>query len=255
MATNNYLAVRNINGEFYLNGNWRIQFPRAYRFAGTTFHYYSKRRPFRIVTPESLRSDGPTTEPLVIVLLYREPHKGLIFQYTVPADIQTPVQHLIYTWVAGDFSQCTKSCGTGLQIRSVRCVRITDQLPVSDSLCDPTSQPTTNKTCNAEPCAEWFTSEWSQCLCRYGVQHRLVYCRSVKEGQTTSVLSDSECLALNHTKPSALNKCIPDADCPSWTTGNWSEVSVLVSFGLSYKSWFIGRSVTLAVASEAKLAM
>ena len=122
LATNNYLAVRNINGEFYLNGNWRIQFPRAYRFGGTTFHYYSKRRPFRIVTPESLRADGPTTEPLVIVLLYREPNKGLIFEYTVPADQVTPAQHLIYTWIQSDWSPCSKSCGTGIQLSNVQCV-------------------------------------------------------------------------------------------------------------------------------------
>lgn len=224
LATNNYLAVRNINGEFYLNGNWRIQFPRAYRLGGTIFHYYSKRRPFRIVTPESLRSDGPTNEPLVIVLLYRESNKGLIFEYTVPADIQTPEQHLIYTWISGEFSQCSASCGTGIQIRPIGCVRISDQLPVSEALCDPISRPIDSKRCAEEPCAEWYLSNWTDCLCHYNIQHRLVYCQSAKEGKTTNILGDEECLLLNQTKPSSLQKCIPESECPDWTTGEWSEV-------------------------------
>lgn len=60
--------MRNQTGHFYLNGNWRIDFPRARHFAGTTFHYERKATGIEIFAPEILRALGPTTEPLHIVV-------------------------------------------------------------------------------------------------------------------------------------------------------------------------------------------
>ncbi|CAG2158354.1 unnamed protein product [Oppiella nova] len=222
-ATNNYLAVRNINGQYYLNGNWRIQFPKTYVFAGTTFHYYSKRKPFGIQAPESLRAVGPLTEPLVIVLLYRERNKGLFFEFTVPADAQTPVQHSIYSWIYSDYSQCSRTCGTGIQTRNVHCVRVMDHLPVSDSLCDSLTRPDNNRTCNADPCAAWKVAEWTDCLCHFEVQYRHVYCHSSTQSSNGGILEDTECLQLNQPKPSSLQKCVRETECPVWTTGVWER--------------------------------
>jgi hypothetical protein len=33
-ASNNYLALRNMTGHYYLNGNWRIDFPQQIEMAG-----------------------------------------------------------------------------------------------------------------------------------------------------------------------------------------------------------------------------
>jgi ADAM-TS Spacer 1 len=33
-ASNNYLALRNMSGHYYLNGNWRIDFPQQIEMAG-----------------------------------------------------------------------------------------------------------------------------------------------------------------------------------------------------------------------------
>ena len=33
-ASNNYLALRNTTGEYYLNGNWRIDYPQKMDIAG-----------------------------------------------------------------------------------------------------------------------------------------------------------------------------------------------------------------------------
>ena len=38
-ASNNYLALRSIDGTYYINGNWRIDFPNDYEAAGTIAHY------------------------------------------------------------------------------------------------------------------------------------------------------------------------------------------------------------------------
>ena len=41
-ASNNYLALRNTEGDYYINGNWRIDFPNDYEVAGTVAHYERK---------------------------------------------------------------------------------------------------------------------------------------------------------------------------------------------------------------------
>lgn len=55
-----YLAVRNLNKKYYLTGDWTIDWPGKFSFAGTTFDY---QRSFN--HPESLYAAGPTNETLV----------------------------------------------------------------------------------------------------------------------------------------------------------------------------------------------
>jgi hypothetical protein len=223
-ATNNYLAVRNLNGEFYLNGNWRIQFPSEMKFGGTTFHY--ERKPNGVLSPESLRAVGPITEPLFIVLLYQERNQGLLYEYSVPAGVQSHATQTTYSWIFGDYSECSRTCGTGIQTRPVHCSRNADQEPIPDNLCDPTTRPPNNRTCSSEPCpAGWNVGQWSQCSCHHKIQHRLVYCRTGSDGNDV-ILTDEECIPFNQTKPSALRKCDPDSECSVWTTGDWNEVGL-----------------------------
>lgn len=58
----NYLAVQGLNGDFYLNGRWFIQWSGEYRAAGTTLYYQ------RDGEKESLHIPGPTKEPLRILV-------------------------------------------------------------------------------------------------------------------------------------------------------------------------------------------
>lgn len=49
--------------------------------------------------------------------------------------------------------QCTQTCGTGTQVREVRCYL--NRTPVSDELCNPRTKYALNdllRTCNMEPC-------------------------------------------------------------------------------------------------------
>ncbi|RMC09009.1 hypothetical protein DUI87_14008 [Hirundo rustica rustica] len=55
-----YLAVRSLDGRYYLTGDWTIDWPGKFPFAGTVFDY---RRSFD--HPESLYAAGPTNETLV----------------------------------------------------------------------------------------------------------------------------------------------------------------------------------------------
>ena len=74
-ASNNYLAMRNLTGSYFINGNWRIDFAGDYEAAGTTFHYERtvkgkgvKKRLMSMFAPEQIRALGPTTEPIYIVV-------------------------------------------------------------------------------------------------------------------------------------------------------------------------------------------
>ncbi|KFM68578.1 Papilin, partial [Stegodyphus mimosarum] len=57
--SNNYLAIRNAAGDFYLNGKWRIEFSREIQLAGTIFIY--ERKPQSYLAQETLKARGPTT--------------------------------------------------------------------------------------------------------------------------------------------------------------------------------------------------
>ena len=61
---NNYLAVQNERGEYYLNGHWFIQWAGDYEMAGTIVHY--KRDGNR----EIVEARGPLSEPLHIMVFY-----------------------------------------------------------------------------------------------------------------------------------------------------------------------------------------
>lgn len=63
---NNYLwtAVKNLRGEYYLNGHWVIEFSRGTPIAGTMLYYQRGAEGENI--PETITGRGPTTEPLVV---------------------------------------------------------------------------------------------------------------------------------------------------------------------------------------------
>jgi hypothetical protein len=57
----NYLAVRDIYGKYFLNGNWHLSSDGTYTIGGAKFLY---KRSY--IEPEVLRSDGPLLEDLVL---------------------------------------------------------------------------------------------------------------------------------------------------------------------------------------------
>ncbi|KAH9375113.1 hypothetical protein HPB48_019072 [Haemaphysalis longicornis] len=229
--TNNNLAVRNKTGYYYLNGNWRIEFPRSIRFAGTVFHY--ERRNHGAIAPESLVALGPTTETILIVLLYQEKNLGITYEYSVPVGVSQP-QPGTYIWNSGDFGECSQTCGGGMQSRPVYCSNAITFERVPDDLCNPTIKPQATKVCNPEPCpASWYVGEWEKCskTCVNSTQFRLVFCHYQTEGGIV-LANDSDCLSSVGPKPERLRECSSEAECASWEAGNWTEASG-ASLGLS----------------------
>ncbi|XP_072031734.1 papilin-like isoform X2 [Amphiura filiformis] len=226
--TNNYLALRNANGQYYINGNFSIDFPQPFSVAGTTVHYerFTAERK-RNNAPEVFRALGPTSEPLFVVLVTQEKNKGILYEYSVQADSEAATKPDTYSWIFGSFDECSLSCGGGTQHRDVSCARNSDFKVVPDYLCIDQEKPTSNKTCNVDPCPpRWYMGDWSTCSkdCNGGDQVRLVYCEQVQDDSRSRMVSDDYCGRYIGAKPVYRQSCNEDP-CPDWEASEWSKCS------------------------------
>ncbi|XP_023705293.1 papilin isoform X5 [Cryptotermes secundus] len=233
-ASNNYLAIRNVTGHYYLNGNWRIDFPRSLKFAGTIFHY--ERKPHGFYAPESVSALGPTTEPIYIVLLYQETNPGVQYEYSIPKGVAQQTDPDSYSWIFEDFSECSATCGGGYQIRNVTCARRRDLEVVPDYLCDPSLEPARNQSCGTDPCPpRWALGEWGPCseTCgEGGSQIRQVYCEQIVTGGLPSVVGEEHCKDELGPKPPNTQSCNVDVPCPTWHVGPWKPCNRLCGEGM-----------------------
>lgn len=139
-----------------------------------------------------------------------------------------------YTWLIGDWSTCSKTCGGGVQTRSIVC-KYKDGTTATDSNC-PTPKPTSEQPCNSETCVKtysWKTTDWSSCskTCGNGTQTRIVYCAD----QTGATADASLCTG---TKPPSEQLCNtqPCTSTYSWITGDWSTCSKTCGNGTQTRS-------------------
>ncbi|KAH8388555.1 hypothetical protein KR093_009637, partial [Drosophila rubida] len=155
-------------------------------------------------------------------------------------------------WSYTDWSTCTKTCGTGTQVREVRCYL--NGTPVSDELCNPRTKEDLNdnlRTCNMEPCRfypdvtvsaprallnidknniylrsqintrsvnHWMAGEWSECSdwCK---MNRTVTCTSAYGSQCPL-----------DKKPKDVRNC-----CHIKYTSEWEQCSVECGTGIKRK--------------------
>ena len=64
-----------------------------------------------------------------------------------------------YSWVTGQYSTCTKKCDNGIQTRSISCIRNSDAVYVSHTLCKTSEKPQTQRACNTQACAPQCTKK------------------------------------------------------------------------------------------------
>ncbi|XP_017937846.2 papilin isoform X2 [Manacus vitellinus] len=253
MPSRNFLAVKNVRGEYYLNGHWTIDFSRALQVASTVLHY--DRGLEGDLAPELLHARGPTTEPLVIELISQEPNTGVQYEYYLPLQGQATS----YSWSYSSWSECSSECGGGFQSRLVFCTIDNEIYP--DYMCRNKPQPDNNRTCGHQPCPQtkrtsyvylpqawsqsgarssqmkrWKTGEWGSCsaTCGGGTQTRSVYCVAFDGQSSQGVVDNAECMAFAQ-QPRSSQPCNV-RECATWSTGPWSECSASCGEGVQTRT-------------------
>ncbi|XP_041918087.1 A disintegrin and metalloproteinase with thrombospondin motifs 7 isoform X1 [Alosa sapidissima] len=242
----NFLALRSSDPKkYFLNGGWTIQWNGDYKAAGTVFTYE------RTGHLENLTSPGPTLEPVWIQLLFQETNPGVRYEYTISRNSVSnsngthPLSD--FQWQFGSWTECSATCGTGVQRQIVHCVERTTGM-VEDHYCDPSSRPDDKRaSCNEEICpAIWWVGEWHRCSAscgESGLAKRTVLCIQSVGLEEQRALQPSACQRLE--RPQAVAPCNTHIPCPAtWTAGNWSECSTTCAGGLQTRevacSWDTG---------------
>ncbi|KFP07889.1 Papilin, partial [Calypte anna] len=230
MPSRNFLAVKNVRGEYYLNGHWTIDFSRALQVASTVVHYDRGSEGDR--APELLHARGPTTEPLIIELINQEPNPGIQYEYYLPMEGQASG----YSWSYGSW-RCSLAASLGSQSRLVFCTIDNEIYP--DYMCRNKPKPENNRTCGQQACPQtkrWKTGEWGPCsaTCGGGTQTRSVYCVAFDGQSSQGVVDNSECMAFAQ-QPRSSQPC-NIRQCATWSTGPWSECSASCGEGVQTRT-------------------
>uniref|UniRef100_A0A8C6V216 Thrombospondin type 1 domain containing 4 n=1 Tax=Neogobius melanostomus TaxID=47308 RepID=A0A8C6V216_9GOBI len=125
-------------------------------------------------------------------------------------------------WDIGEWSECSKTCGLGMQQRQILCRQVyaNRTLNVHTSRCGYLERPETTSTCQMKICSEWqIRSEWSACSvpCGLGQRSREVRCVS-NEGD---FVPDEECNM--HLRPVHIENCDMGACAKSWFHTEWGN--------------------------------
>uniref|UniRef100_A0A8C6P469 ADAM metallopeptidase with thrombospondin type 1 motif, 12 n=1 Tax=Nothobranchius furzeri TaxID=105023 RepID=A0A8C6P469_NOTFU len=221
----NFLAVKSVGSdEYFLNGNYIIQWNGEYEAGGTTFYYE------RSGNMENLTAPGPTKHPVMLQLLFQEKNPGIKYEYTIRKSKKTgnEVAEPMYRWTPGAWTDCSTTCGLGVQHQPIRCSEV-DVGVVDESLCDPDSRPEDRhrKCKNMECPARWWVGGWQQCTATCGsegLKKRTVLCVRTVSGEER-VLHPVECRHL--LKPKPVVPCNRDVPCGrAWAVGSWEECPV-----------------------------
>ncbi|XP_051970716.1 A disintegrin and metalloproteinase with thrombospondin motifs 18-like [Xyrauchen texanus] len=224
-----YLAVHSLKRDtYYLTGDWTVDWPGKFQFAGTTFNY---QRSFN--RPESLYAAGPTNETLLFEILLQGKNPGVSWEYTLPY----PEKKHNYTWSVVR-SDCSAPCAGGRVSTKVICLQ-DQQMQVNSSLCNPQTRPVVGShLCNTQPCpAYWTTGKWGVCsrTCGGGQQTRNIRCMRKVTYQRDEVAAHSLCPVI---APAQLQPCNTQPCPPEWNTGSWSQCSKTCGRGLKKRSVF-----------------
>ncbi|XP_035382028.1 A disintegrin and metalloproteinase with thrombospondin motifs 12 [Electrophorus electricus] len=227
----NFLAVRATDSEkYYLNGNFVIQWNGEYQVGGAKFYYE------RSGNLENLTSPGPTTQPIMVQLLFQESNPGVQYRYTVKKNrlASNKLLEPEYTWKYGAWSDCSATCGLGGQKQPVRCFE-SEVGVVDEALCDPGTRPSDrHRKCKLMDCpARWWVGGWQPCSASCGpegVRRRTVLCVRTVAGEER-VLHADDCRQL--LQPKAAVPCNRHVTCGSaWAVGNWSKCSLTCGGGI-----------------------
>ncbi|XP_007260554.3 A disintegrin and metalloproteinase with thrombospondin motifs 15a [Astyanax mexicanus] len=237
VSDDNYLAVKNSQSKYLLNGNYVVSaMERDILVRGSLLRYsgtggqsetLQSVKPLGEALTVEVLSVGQMTPPRIRYSFYLKrdnkeekslkkegkeraensvlPEDGRIIKKEdnlkekVPKSVYPKEPPSYGKWAAGGWDECSVTCGNGLQRRLVQCLR-NDDKPGTD--CDPAKRPNAMRACG-DPCPMWDVGEWSPCSknCGKGFKRRLLRCTS----QTGMLLPREHCVGLK--KPQELDFC------------------------------------------------
>ncbi|XP_030579021.1 thrombospondin type-1 domain-containing protein 4 [Archocentrus centrarchus] len=125
-------------------------------------------------------------------------------------------------WDIGEWSECSKTCGLGMQHRQVLCRQVyaNRTLNIHTNRCRHLERPETASTCQLKICSEWqIRSEWTSCSvpCGLGQRSREVRCVS----NVGDFVPDEECNM--NLRPNDIENCDMGACAKSWFYTEWGS--------------------------------
>ncbi|XP_076867970.1 A disintegrin and metalloproteinase with thrombospondin motifs 8 [Brachyhypopomus gauderio] len=183
----NYLAVKAEDGTYILNGNFSVSTAEqdipvrgaVLRYSGsstTLERLLSFQELQQRITIQLLSTAGNASPPRVKYTFFLP--RGVPFER--PGVEGGPSLHAILPfgaadWMLGEWSECSRSCGSGWSRRSVEC---RDAAGSPSYSCDPDLRPADIRPCGDLPCPVWQMGPWSACsrTCGGGQRQRGVLC-------------------------------------------------------------------------------
>nr|XP_055052202.1 A disintegrin and metalloproteinase with thrombospondin motifs 8 [Misgurnus anguillicaudatus] len=181
-----YLAIRRENGDYILNGNFSVSTLEQYiPVLGAVLKYSGSS-----TTLERIQSFSQLQEPITIQLLSTAgesipPKVKYTFyipktmSFNKPKDKKMSGKNShpfgVPQWVTGEWSECSKTCGSGWSRRTVECK---DNAGFYLNLCNKDLRPSDIRACADLPCPLWQIGPWTSCsqTCGHGERHRRVLC-------------------------------------------------------------------------------
>ncbi|XP_067827096.1 A disintegrin and metalloproteinase with thrombospondin motifs 8-like [Heptranchias perlo] len=184
----NYLAVKSLDNKYILNGNYSvITVEQDIPIGGVILKYSGSS-----TTLERIQSFKKLQEPLTIQLLSITTDilpPRVKYSFFIPKDIlfsklkaksnkKSPnaiKQSIASQYTLGEWSECSRSCGSGWQRRNVEC-RDNDGKASLD--CNRALKPEDIRPCADMPCPFWQLGSWSSCsrTCGKGERKRSALC-------------------------------------------------------------------------------
>lgn len=232
VGDDNYLAVKNSEGYYLLNGNYVVSAGERdimvknslLRYSGTAglSETLNAVKPLGEALTVEVLCAGQMTPPRIRYSFYlaRQSKEEKPLKKDVRVDAHNSVltensvkekggdtlkrsyskeDPALGKWISTSWDKCSVTCGGGIQRRMVQCLR-QDGRPGLD--CDPSQRPAATRVCG-DPCPEWLVGQWSPCsrTCGKGFKRRPLHCKT----QTGHLLPREHCIGIR--KPQELDFC------------------------------------------------
>uniref|UniRef100_T1DG09 Putative disintegrin and metalloproteinase with thrombospondin motifs n=1 Tax=Cupiennius salei TaxID=6928 RepID=T1DG09_CUPSA len=135
------------------------------------------------------------------------------------------------TWIYTEWSECSVTCGNGVQHRSAEC-RNNKNRKEPDSHCNPSTKKL-SQACEKRACPNWGVDEWTECsvTCGVGYRQRLLWCK-----QGDKYVDERYC---TEEKPVTKEVCLP-GDCYEWIHKEWGPCSATCGDGYTRRRVYCG---------------